>query len=78
MNEKLLEDNKSYKEKLEQLEKNYKEQGDKINNLQKIINKSEGTETEENDNNDNIENLIKINNNETFNFVSNPSKFKLQ
>ena len=39
MNEKLLEDNKSYKEKLEQLEKNYKEQGDKINNLQKIINK---------------------------------------
>jgi len=73
MNEKLLEDNKSYKEKLEKLEKNYKEQGDKINNLQKIINKSEGKETEENAINDNIENLIKINNNETYNFVCNPS-----
>jgi len=71
-NEKLSEDNKNYKEKFGQLEKKFKEQEDKINNLEKLINKPEGKEHEEAVNSDNIEKMIKINNNETNNFVNNP------
>ena len=71
-NEKLSEDNKNYKEKFGQLEKKFKEQEDKINNLEKLINKPGGKEHEEAVNSDNIEKMIKINNNETNNFVNNP------
>ena len=62
-----------YKEKLEQLEKKYEEQGDKIKNLEKLFNKSGAKEIEEKVNDDNIENFIKINSNETYKFVNNPS-----
>lgn len=62
-----------YKAKLEQLEKKYEEQGDKIKNLEKLFNKSGAKEIEEKVNDDNIENLIKINSNETYKFVNNPS-----
>ena len=62
-----------YKAKLEQLEKKYEEELDKIKNLEKLFNKSGAKEIEEKVNDDNIENLIKINSNETYKFVNNPS-----
>ena len=73
INEKLLEENKIYKVKLDQLGKKYEEQRIKINNLEKLFNKSESKDSEEKDNGDNIENLIKINSNVAYKFENNPS-----